>query len=139
MYNSNDYVNAVQYSGASSDYTHMAPIYNVLGYGSDGSYTPSVFDPLGSSSSAGYNYTTGYGYQAPSNLVLGMSAAAGIFGAIGNIITANERADAQKEMQERQYAAFQQQYSSQQKQAQFQQSIQSIIQMKMMMKYLENQ
>jgi hypothetical protein len=35
VYNSNDYCNAAQYSGASSDYMHMSPIYNVLGGGNN--------------------------------------------------------------------------------------------------------
>ena len=36
MYDSNNYCDAVRFSGATSDYTKMRPIYDVLGYGSGG-------------------------------------------------------------------------------------------------------
>ncbi|MDD3419703.1 MAG: hypothetical protein PHE78_03770 [Candidatus Gastranaerophilales bacterium] len=132
VYNSNDYCNAAQYSGASSDYMHMAPIYNVLGGGNN------VYGGIFAGNGYGsYGYTGGYGYNTADKIALGIGAVGNIFAAIGMGKVAKEQALQQQAVQAMQYQSYQDQSAQlyQQQQTQLsQQNLMDMLQMMMMMK-----
>ncbi len=130
MYDPNNYCDAVQFSGFTSDYTRMAPIQQLPTYNSSNLGYGSVF-----------NYT-GIGTvgtpQQPSGL---LCATVGIFGAIGAVMQANDQAKAQQQYQMTQYQAYRnqsEQLSQQQQQKQFMASMQSMVEMTIMIKALDN-
>ena len=128
-YDPNQYCDAVNNSGFTSDYTRMAPIQQLPTYTNNFEYN-SVF-----------NYT-GVGTvgtpQQPNGL---LGAAVGIFSAIGSVMQANDQAKAQQQYQMMQYQAYRnqsEQLAQQQQQKQFMESMKSMVEMAMMTKALDN-
>ncbi len=150
MYDSNNYCDAVRFSGATSDYTKMRPIYDVLGYGS-GSYgtNGSGFGGVFNSTNIHYtqnadgsiNYTNDDKNDQKNNRIMfGIGALGNIFSAIGSGMLAQDQAKVQQQEQIWQYQAYQQQSAQLAQQQQKQQSMasmQSMFQMMMMMKQFE--
>jgi hypothetical protein len=145
MYNSNDYLNAVQFSGATSDYTRMSPIYNAMGYGGgfgmNGIGYGSVFNNTDvnytQNADGSINYNSS---QKPDRLLLGIGALTNIFSAIGTGMMAKDQAQVMQQQQLSQYQAYQQQsaqLAQQQQKQQFTESMSSMLQMMMMMKQFE--
>lgn len=145
VYDSNQYLNAVQFSGATSDYTKMRPIYDVMGYGSGG-YGTNGSGFGGVFSNTDINYTqnadgTFYNYnQTPGRVMLGIGALTNIFSAIGSGLLAEDQAKIQQQHQMWQYQAYQQQSAQLAQQQQKQQSadtMKSMFEMMMMMQSFE--
>ena len=132
-YDPNQYCDAVQFSGFTSDYTRMShfqqlPTYNNYSVGSSNS----VFNyPTYS------NYST-VGTNNQSALLQGLG---GIFNAIGSMMIVNDQAKAQQKYQSMQYQAYRQQAAQldeQQQQQQLMGGMQSMLQMTLMMKLFDN-